>query len=234
MEFNTDFGWLTKWEKLSNIAVTWEYNCFSFLLATWDVLPGGMSAPQRQKFHTDDVNQGLLNKSGSHGVPNVNLFDFMFLLVDYGKVLCSTANEVPQMLFPKRNIFQKYWLICITFITFKTQGRGGYLGKFLLGMCCWPLRAPALLSSILWPIIDTILVTFGKMCNFRDPNLVTFYSYELTHFLDWLKNTLLFICSTNTLVRLLTVNMENCLTPKNPKMCDPILVTLSKMWSYYS
>ena len=145
MEFNTDFGWLTKWEKLSNIAITWEYNCFSLLLATWDVLPGGMSAPQRQKFHTDDVNQGLLNKSGSHGVPNVNLFDFMFLLVDYGKVLCSTANEVPQMLFPKRNIFQKYWLICITFITFTTQGRGGYLGKFLLGMCCWPLRAPALL-----------------------------------------------------------------------------------------
>ena len=27
------------------------------------------------------------------------------------------------------------------------------------------------------------------------------------------KNTLLFICSTNILVRLLTVNMENCLTP---------------------
>ena len=34
--------------------------------------------------------------SGSHGVPNVNLFDFMFLLVDYGKVLCSTANELQQ------------------------------------------------------------------------------------------------------------------------------------------
>ena len=78
------------------------------LLATWDVLPGGMSAPQRQKFHTDDVNQRLLNKSGSHGVPNVNLFDFMFLLVDYGNVFRSTANELPQMLFPKRNIFQEH------------------------------------------------------------------------------------------------------------------------------
>ena len=31
--------------------------------------------------------------------------------------------------------------------------------------------------------------------------LVTFYFYELTHFLDWMKNTLLFICSTNILVR---------------------------------
>ena len=31
-----------------------------------------------------------------------------------------------------------------------------------------------------------MLVTFGQICNFRDPNLVTFYFYELTHFLDWL------------------------------------------------
>ena len=62
------------------------------------------------------------------------------------------------------------------------------------------------------------------MCNFRDPNLVTFYFYELTHFLDWMKNTLLFIYSTTILVRLLTVNMKNCLTLKNPKMCDPIIV----------
>ena len=46
--------------------------------------------------HTDDVNQCLQNKSGSHGVLDVNLFDFVFLLVDYGKVLCSTANELQQ------------------------------------------------------------------------------------------------------------------------------------------
>ena len=26
------------------------------------------------------------------------------------------------------------------------------------------------------------VVTFGQMCNFRDPSLVTFYFYELTHF----------------------------------------------------
>ena len=30
--------------------------------------------------------------------------------------------------------------------------------------------------------------------------------------------------STNILVRLLTANMKNCLTPKHQKMCDPILV----------
>ena len=51
------------------------------------------------------------------------------------------------------------------------------------------------------------------MYNFRDSNLVTFYFYELTLFLDWMKNTLLFAYSTNILVHLLTVNMKNCLTP---------------------
>ena len=44
------------------------------------------------KFHTDDENQCLHNKSCSHGVPNANLFNFTFLLVDFGKVLCSSAN----------------------------------------------------------------------------------------------------------------------------------------------
>ena len=55
-----------------------------------------MSATQQQKFHTDDVNQCLHNKSGSHGVSNANLFNFTFLLVDFGKVLCSSANELQQ------------------------------------------------------------------------------------------------------------------------------------------
>ena len=27
----------------------------------------------------------------------------------------------------------------------------------------------------------------------------------------------------NILVRLLTVNVKNCLNPKNPEMCDPIM-----------
>ena len=51
---------------------------------------------QRQKFHTDDINQRFHNKSGSHGVPNANLFNFTFLLVDFGKVLCLSANELQQ------------------------------------------------------------------------------------------------------------------------------------------
>ena len=61
-----------------------------------DVSRGGTSATQRQKFHTDDANQCLHNKSGSHGVPNTNLSNFTCLLVDFGKVLCSSANELQQ------------------------------------------------------------------------------------------------------------------------------------------
>ena len=61
-----------------------------------NVSRGGTSATQRQKFHTDDVNQCLHNKSGSYRVPNANLFNFTFLLVDFGKVLCPSANEIQQ------------------------------------------------------------------------------------------------------------------------------------------
>ena len=34
------------------------------------------------------------NISGSRGVPNANLFNFTSLLADFGKVLCSSANEL--------------------------------------------------------------------------------------------------------------------------------------------
>ena len=69
---------------------------FSSLFAAGDVSREGMSGTQRQKFHTDDVNQCLLNKSGSYGVPNGNLFNFTFLLVDFRNVWCSSANELQQ------------------------------------------------------------------------------------------------------------------------------------------
>ena len=62
----------------------------------WDVTRGGTSATQRQKFHTDDVNQCLHNKFGIPGILNENLFNFTFLLVDFGKVLCSSTNELQQ------------------------------------------------------------------------------------------------------------------------------------------
>ena len=69
---------------------------FSSLFATRDVSQEVTSVTQRQKFHPDDANQCLHNKSSSHGVPNTNLSNFTCLLVDFGKVLYSSANEFQQ------------------------------------------------------------------------------------------------------------------------------------------
>ena len=74
------------------MVIACENICFSSLFAVGDVSRGGISATQRQKFHTGDVNQCLHNKSGSYGVPNINLSNITCLLVDFGKVLCSSAN----------------------------------------------------------------------------------------------------------------------------------------------
>ena len=81
---------------MKGVLLACESNRFSSLFAAGDVSRGGTSATQRQKFHTDDANQCLLNKSGGRGVPNVNLFSFRFLLINFGKVLCSSANELQQ------------------------------------------------------------------------------------------------------------------------------------------
>ena len=40
---------------------------------------------------TSIINLGVMDR-----VPNANLFDFMFLPVNFGKVLCSSANELQQ------------------------------------------------------------------------------------------------------------------------------------------
>ena len=69
---------------------------FSSLFAVGDVSRGGTSATQRQKFRTDDAIQCLHNKSSSHGIPDTNLSNFTCLLVDFSKVLCSSANELQQ------------------------------------------------------------------------------------------------------------------------------------------
>ena len=68
---------------------------FSSLFTAGDVLRGGASATQRQKFHNDDANQCLHNKFGSHWVP-INLSNFTCLLVDFGKVSCSSAYGLHQ------------------------------------------------------------------------------------------------------------------------------------------
>ena len=56
-----------------------------------EVSRGGTSTTQRQKFHADDVNQCLqINQV----VMGSKCKLVQFLLVDFGKGLCSSANEL--------------------------------------------------------------------------------------------------------------------------------------------
>ena len=74
-----------------------------------DASRGGTSATQRQKFHTDDVNQRLLNKSGSHGVPNANLFNFTFSWSILENSNASSREDyIPQMLTVLLEIHRVY------------------------------------------------------------------------------------------------------------------------------
>ena len=119
-----------------------------------------------------------------------------------------------------------------TYTCMYTFGPGGVLRLIFAGYV--PLASqspyPFLVYSV--AIVDPILVTFTQICNFRDPNLVTFYLYIYFNyqsfkqvilkwidpfFFNWIKITLLFTYSRKILVRLLTVNMKNCLTPKSRK-----------------
>ena len=75
-------------------ALACENICFSSLFSPGDVSCRGTSATQRQKFHTHDANQWVHNKSCTYGVPNINLSSFTCLLVDFGKVFCSSANKL--------------------------------------------------------------------------------------------------------------------------------------------
>ena len=83
---------------------------------------GCFTQTQRRKFHTDDANRCLHNKSGSHGVPNINLSNFTCLLVNFGKVLCCVhlpmSSSETQMLLPEKTIFHKYGLFCQRFFAF--------------------------------------------------------------------------------------------------------------------
>ena len=72
---------------ISNIQVLWSS------LAASDVSPGGTSAPQRQKFHTDDVNQCLHNKSDNHlRRGRLQLRDVTFLFFAYSRKIFNPES----------------------------------------------------------------------------------------------------------------------------------------------
>ena len=76
------------------------------------------------------------------------------------------------------------------------------------------------------------MVTFGQICNFRDPNLVTFYFYELTHFFRLNEEHFAFHLHYKHSGTFAKRKYEELSYPKN--LCDPILVTLLKMRPHYS
>ena len=83
---------------------------FLLALRRWDVSRGGTSVTQRQKIHTDDPNQCLQNSPVVMGFQIQIYSVFMCLLVDFGKVLCSSPNElhITQTLLLEKSIFHKY------------------------------------------------------------------------------------------------------------------------------
>lgn len=74
------------------LRVACESSRLSLLLVAQGILPGGMFAPQQQKLHTDDINQCL--QLYIRNLVAMGFQMFMFILIDYGKVLCSSANKL--------------------------------------------------------------------------------------------------------------------------------------------
>ena len=72
------------------------------------------SATQTQKFRTDDVNQCLYNKSGSHG----SILRVFWSMLVKCCVHLPTSSSKTQMLLQEKTIFHKYWLFCLTFFAF--------------------------------------------------------------------------------------------------------------------
>ena len=54
-------------------------------------------------------------------------------------------------------------------------GGGGALGLNSAGCVSLASQSPYTIIVYSAPIIDPILVTFGQICSFRNPNLVTSY-----------------------------------------------------------
>ena len=60
-------------------------------------------------------------------------------------------------------------------------GGGGVLGLIFAGYVPLASQSPYLIGQLKTP---SLIVTLGQICNFCDPNIVTFYFYKLAHFLD--------------------------------------------------
>ena len=59
-------------------------------------MEGRLRLSDRNSILMTQINVYKILTSGSHGVPNINLSNFVSLLVDFGILLCSSTNELQQ------------------------------------------------------------------------------------------------------------------------------------------
>ena len=116
----------------------------------------------------------------------VNLVTSKFLL--YG-----LAHSIWKDCGTRETFYKRGWASCS--IDSLPRGREA-LGLFFYGYV--PLVSQSPYPIIVYSVANyrPILVTFGQICNFRDPNLVAFFlCIYLILNEDWLKNSLLFTYS---------------------------------------
>ena len=99
-------------------------------------------------------------------------------------------------------------------------------------MCRWALRAP--IPIIVYSVANYrphLIVTFGQICNFCDPNLVTFY---LCVYLILNEEHFTFHIQYKHSSTFANLKYEELSYPKKRKNERPILVILLKMRPHYS
>ena len=129
--------WPLSQKNLANIQLASCINSrFSSLLAVEDVSRGGTSAPQRQKCHSDDVNQCLHNKSGSHRLEmqicSILRFSWSILVKCYvhlrtscskSQMLLSREEYTPQILavIDSSRLYLTFAAFCLLSVIRKQQ-----------------------------------------------------------------------------------------------------------------
>ena len=106
-------------------------------------------------------------------------------------------------------------------------GGGGLLGYIWAGYVPLASQSP-------YPIIVYSVTNYRPDVSHFSANM-SFSRSQLSHLpLLWIDPFFKLNEEHFTFHLLLAVNMKNCLTPKNLKTCDPILVTVLKMRPHYS
>ena len=84
---------------------------FSSFLAAWDVLCGGTSVTQQQKFHTDDVKSVRnMDRSADWSMEQLHCFSYC-LQMTYKRQKTTKVKFKHEESLPKQSIFVEYSLM---------------------------------------------------------------------------------------------------------------------------